>query len=105
MRSRPFLDESLRLSDEQKTKIDECIAAGKALRTRERWSYENHVNQTRKAIAILDERQQRIWIKLLAPRATSRSQANPRPHKNNRPPLGGSSRFGTTQTTRFAVNT
>jgi hypothetical protein len=67
MLSRPFLDESLNLSDVQKRKVQDCIDAGKALRARQHWSYENNVDQTRKAIAILDLHQQRIWINLLGP--------------------------------------
>jgi hypothetical protein len=67
MLSRPFLDESLALSEVQKSKVKQCIAAGNALRARERWSYQNHVNQTREAIAVLDDRQRRIWINLLGP--------------------------------------
>ncbi len=67
MLSRPFLDESLHLNDAQKKKVQEYIDAGWAQRAREGWSYENHTNQTRKAIAVLDARQQAIWIKVLGP--------------------------------------
>ena len=68
MLSRPYLDESLKLTAEQKKKVAECIAQGNAQRVREGWSYENHVNQTRMAIAFLDTRQQNLWVRVLGPK-------------------------------------
>jgi hypothetical protein len=65
MLSRPFLDDSLKLTPAQKDKVQACIAAGKAQRAVEGWSYENHVNQTRTAIAYLDARQRSLWIGLI----------------------------------------
>jgi hypothetical protein len=82
MLSRPFLDESLRLSEEQKKKIRQCIAEGNAQRAREGWSYENHSNQTRKAIAVLDLRQRSIWIKLLGPACEFKIAVEPQTAQN-----------------------
>jgi hypothetical protein len=62
MLSRPFLDEGLNLTDDQKKKVRECIAEGNAQRARGVWTYDDHTNQTRKAIAILDKKQHDLWI-------------------------------------------
>ena len=67
MLSRPFVHESLNLTPAQRKTIEDCIAAGRAQRARDGWSYENHVNQTRQAIAVLDARQRELWIQLLGP--------------------------------------
>ena len=67
MLSRPFLDEGLSLTDEQKKKVRECIAEGNAQRARSVWTYSDHTNQIRKAIAILDDRQRKLWIDVLGP--------------------------------------
>ncbi len=68
MLSRPFLDESLSLTPDQKKRVSECISQAQAQRARTGWSYEDHVNLTRKAIAILTERQRELWIHLIGPR-------------------------------------
>ena len=65
MLTRPLLDDSLKLTPEQKQKVGDCVDAGKAQRAREGWSYENHVNQTRMAISFLDDRQRSLWIGLI----------------------------------------
>jgi hypothetical protein len=65
MLSRPFLDDSLNLTPQQKQQVAQCVEAGKAQRDREGWSYENHVNQTRMAISFLDDRQRSLWIGLI----------------------------------------
>ena len=67
MLTRPFLDDSLNLTPEQKKKVTECISAGYAERAKGALTYEDHVDQTRKAIAILDERQRNVWIHVLGP--------------------------------------
>lgn len=85
MLSRPFLDESLHLTDEQKKQVEHCIAEGKAKRTREGWSYESHVNQTRKAIAFLDDRQRAMWIKVLGPPCAFQIATEPRTAQSTRP--------------------
>ena len=77
MLSRPYLDESLKLTAEQKNKVRECIAQGSAQRAREGWSYENHVNQTRMAIAVLDTRQQNLWVHVLGPKCPFQIAAEP----------------------------
>jgi hypothetical protein len=65
MLSRPFLDEGLNLTDEQKKKVRECLAEGNAQRARGVWTFEDHTNQTKKATGILDERQRVLWTRVL----------------------------------------
>ncbi len=67
MLSRPFLDESLNLTPEQKKKVEACVAERNKERDRGAWTYEDHVSETRKAIAVLDERQRALWIRALGP--------------------------------------
>ena len=85
MLSRPFLDESLHLTDEQKKQVEHSIAESNAKRAREGWSYESHVNQTRKAIAILDDRQRAIWIKVLGPPCPFAIATEPKSAQSTRP--------------------
>jgi hypothetical protein len=68
MLNRPFLDDSLNLTPEQKKKVGECIAEANSQRARGGLTYEDHISHTRKAIAILDERQRNVWIHVLGPR-------------------------------------
>ena len=65
LRSRPMLDESLNLTPDQQEKVDQYISAGKVQRTHGVWTYEDHVNLTRKAIALLNDRQKDLWIHVL----------------------------------------
>ncbi len=65
MLSRPMLDESLELSPEQKQKVTQIIQAGQAERAKGAWSYEQHTELTRQAIAVLNDRQKELWIRLL----------------------------------------
>jgi hypothetical protein len=67
MLTRPFLDDSLNLIPEQRKKVAECIADANSQRARGGLTYEDHINHTRKAIAILDERQRNVWIHVLGP--------------------------------------
>jgi hypothetical protein len=90
MRSRPFLDESLNLTPEQKKRVEECISEGNAQRARAGWTYDDHINQTRKAIAILDDRQQRLWIRVLGPHCTFNIAGKAQTAQNNVQPPGSS---------------
>jgi hypothetical protein len=94
MLSRPFLKEGLNLTDEQKKKVGACIALGNAPRARGVWSYDDHINEIRKAIAILDDRQQKLWIDVLGPACafkivvnaeTARNQPAARESSNSEP--------------------
>ncbi len=67
MLSRPFLDESLNLTPEQKKQVRDCIAEGKLERSRRAWTYNDHINLTRKAIAVLNPTQKDLWVRLLGP--------------------------------------
>ena len=76
--SRPFLDDSLQLTDQQKNKIKECISESNAQRAARRaWTYDDHVNQTRQAISVLDERQRTLWIRSLGPHCAFKIAAGP----------------------------
>jgi hypothetical protein len=90
MLTRPFLDDSLNLTPEQKKKVTECISAGNAERARGALTYEDHVDQTRKAIAILDERQRKVWIHVLGPRCAFKIEVRP-PAAQNEPAAQGHS--------------
>ena len=105
MLSRPFLDESLALTDAQKNE-DSGLHRRRAKHSElgERWSYENHVNQTRKAIAILDERQQRIWIKLLGPACQFEIAGEPQAAQKQQSAARGNSQIGAAQMRRIAGN-
>jgi hypothetical protein len=65
MLSRPLLDESLELSPEQKQKVIQIVKAARAERGSGTWSYEQHTELTRQAIAVLNDRQKELWIHLL----------------------------------------
>jgi DNA-binding TFAR19-related protein (PDSD5 family) len=65
MLSRPFLAESLNLTPQQETNIRGCISNGRARRAQGPWTYEDHIDQTRKASATLDARQGRLWAHVL----------------------------------------
>lgn len=65
MLSRPFLYEGLNLTDEQIKKVRQCVAESNAQRARGVWTYDDHINQIGKAVAILDDRQQKLWIDVL----------------------------------------
>jgi hypothetical protein len=68
MISRPFLDDSLKLTPEQKKTLSECLAQRKLQRARGTWTYDDHTNLTRKAIAVLTDTQREVWVRLLGPR-------------------------------------
>jgi hypothetical protein len=67
MLNRPFLDESLNLTPEQKKLVSQCLEQGKAQRALGTWTYEDHTNLTRKAIAALTDPQRDLWLRLLGP--------------------------------------
>jgi hypothetical protein len=67
MLSRPFLDDSLNLSEQQRQKVKELVQAAEAKRATGPWLYEQHTELTRQAIAVLNEHQKELWIHLLGP--------------------------------------
>ena len=91
MLTRPFYDEGLKLTDDQTKKIRGWIVAGDAQRTRGAWSYEDHVNETRKAIAVLDERQYHFWTQVLGPPCPFKIAVKAQTARNDRPAQGSSS--------------
>jgi hypothetical protein len=67
MLNRPFLDDALSLTPSQKQKVVEFVAQSKALRARGTWTYNDHTNLTRQALAILTDKQRELWVRLLGP--------------------------------------
>jgi hypothetical protein len=67
MLSRPYIDEALALTPTQKKSVSDCIAQGKAKRARGAWTYEDHTNVTREALAVLTPTQRDLWVRLLGP--------------------------------------
>jgi len=67
MLSRPMLDDHLSLTPDQREKVAECISEKKAQKAHSAWTYDDHVKLTRKAIAVLSDRQRDLWIHVLGP--------------------------------------
>jgi hypothetical protein len=65
MLTRPFLDESLNLTREQREKLTSCLAEGKAHRAQGKWTFEDHRELTRKSLTILSENQRHLWVRIL----------------------------------------
>jgi hypothetical protein len=65
MLSRPFLDESLSLTREQREKLTSCLAEGQTHRAQGKWTYDDHRELTRKSLAILSEKQRHLWVRIL----------------------------------------
>jgi hypothetical protein len=65
MLTRPFLDESLSLTREQREKLTSCLTEGKTHRAQGTWTYEDHRELTRKALTILSEKQRHLWVRIL----------------------------------------
>jgi len=65
--SRPLLAEYLNLTPDQQDKVERCVSAARAERPPGPWDYDGHVALTRKAISLLSEKQQDLWIRLLGP--------------------------------------
>ncbi len=67
MLSRPLLDDSLKLTPVQRQKVSTLVQAAESERGQGPWSYEQHTDLTRQAIAVLNEHQKELWIHLLGP--------------------------------------
>jgi hypothetical protein len=67
MLSRPFVAEYLNLTPDQRDNLARCVKEGAERRARAAWTYADHVLLTRKAISILSEKQQSLWIHVLGP--------------------------------------
>jgi hypothetical protein len=66
--NRPVVVEYLGLSSEKQTEVARVISDAGALRARAgRLTYEEHVDVTRKAIALLSEKQRKQWMHVLGP--------------------------------------
>jgi len=67
MLSRPVVAEYLNLTPDQRDKVARYVAEGGEQRARTAWTYSEHVNLTRKAIAVLSDKQKDLWIHVLGP--------------------------------------
>jgi hypothetical protein len=90
MLNRPFLDNALNLSPDQKKQVGGYLAEGKAQRARGAWTYNDHVNLTRKAIAVLTDVQRDLWIRLLGPKCQFSIAAKAQPARDQ-PAISASS--------------
>jgi hypothetical protein len=86
MLSRPMLDEHLSLTPDQRERVAQCISAKKAQRAQGAWTYADHVELTRTAIAVLSKRQRDLWIHVLGPACRFTIGVNPQtPHSPAQP--------------------
>jgi hypothetical protein len=67
MLSRPKLLDALRLTQEQKETVSKLVSDARARRTNAPPTYDDHVDLTRRAIAVLNDSQKKLWIDLLGP--------------------------------------
>jgi hypothetical protein len=65
MLSRPLLDDSLNLTQEQKEAVEKLVADARSRRASRPPTYDEHLALTRAAIALLNERQKELWIHVL----------------------------------------
>ena len=65
MITRPFYEESLSLTREQREKLTSCLTEARARRAQGTWTYEDHHELTRKALAVLSEKQRHLWVRIL----------------------------------------
>jgi hypothetical protein len=65
MLTRPFYEESLSLTREQREKLTSCLTEARARRAQGTWTYEDHHELTRKAFAVLSEQQRHLWVRIL----------------------------------------
>ncbi len=63
--SRPLVAEDLNLSREQQDAVARLIAEAVAQRPQLSWTYDQHTNLSRKAIAVLSDKQKTVWIQVL----------------------------------------
>jgi hypothetical protein len=79
MISRPVVAEYLSLTPEQQDKVARFVAEGVQHGTRSACTYSEHVDLTRKAISVLSEKQQKLWIHVLGPACRFSIAATPAP--------------------------
>ena len=65
MVSRPIVVEYLQLTPDQKQKVAQYLAESTKQRTRATWTSLDHIKLTRKAVAILSDKQKELWADLL----------------------------------------
>jgi hypothetical protein len=93
MLTRPFYEETLSLTREQREKLTNVLTEARSQRAQGMWTYEDHHELTRKALTILSEKQRHLWVRILgepcqfkigikdapaAPRVSSASPPQPR---------------------------
>jgi hypothetical protein len=85
--SRPVVAEYLGLTSEQKTQVARVYSDVRKLHdARKPWTYEEHVEITRKAIGALSDRQRHLWAKVLGRPCRFTIDAAP---PNSAPAAGG----------------
>ncbi len=66
--NRPIVAEYLRLTADQQTQVARIISNAQMMRAGPTpWTYELHLETTRKAIALLSEKQRQLWVHVLGP--------------------------------------
>jgi hypothetical protein len=66
--NRPIVAEFLGINSEKQTEVARVVSEGAAIRARAgRLTYEEHIEVTRKAIALLSEKQRQQWAHVLGP--------------------------------------
>jgi hypothetical protein len=67
MLNRPVVAEYLSLTAEQQQRVAQVVAEGRSQRVQSPWTSADHVNHTRRAIAVLTDKQKDLWIHVLGP--------------------------------------
>jgi hypothetical protein len=65
--NRPLISEYLELTPDQQDAVARCLSEARTQKPPGPWDYDGHVALTRKAIALLSDKQRDLWIKLLGP--------------------------------------
>jgi len=65
MLRRSLIAEGLTLTSDQREKLTRYLAESKAQRAHRTWTYDDHHDLTRKALAILSEKQRHLWVRIL----------------------------------------
>jgi hypothetical protein len=77
MITRPFYEESLSLTREQREKLTTCLTEARTHRAQGAWTYEDHRELTRKAFTVLSEKQRHLWVRILGEPCQFKIGVNP----------------------------